>query len=479
MRTRNLFLGAAAAILCYQLFLPPIVGLADNGDFAKLTGRFDLHAKTFRVGQFVDATYEIDPKWHWSGPYYSSETLLILPALLLNALVSKDGNFDLRLIGAVHGALFLASLWLLWPLLARKRPVVRAAVCTLIIFMYCDVMYVSGLNSFYMDEPAYLFLLLSAVLYLRAVRSRTTVDVIWLLVCGLLLATSKTQHAPLGLLFAVLLFFARRSLWPQRPRALAASAVCLALASCLMIWRGVPPGYADYPIYNVVFRQILPHSKHMRLTLMDLDLDDTYAQYIGKNSFEPESHMADPAFRAAFDKRVSLGKLLLFYVKHPRDAWETLRGSLNAAGQRRIFGNFDASAGYAPGMESHAFAWWSNFNRSLFYLRGARLFFVFLGFIALVSSLLGFYRRSLPPGIAPAGYVLIVMAFAELLISSMLDSADVARHHFIFFALFDMIVITAVCLVLRAAHVFDDRLPARAGTQQPAPPLIAAADAGS
>jgi hypothetical protein len=245
-----------------------------------------------------------------------------------------------------------------------------------------------------------------------------------------------------------------------------------------MMWRGVPPGYADYPIYNVVFRQILPHSKNVRVTLMDLDLDDTYAQYIGKNSFEPESHMMDPAFRAAFDKRVSLGKLLVFYLKHPRDTWETLRGSLNAAGQRRIFGNFDRSAGYAPGMESHAFAWWSNLNRSLFYLRGARLFFVFLAFIALVSSLLGFYRRSLPPGIRPAGYALIAMAFAELLISSMLDSADVARHHFIFFALFDMIVMTAVCLVLLAARVFDDMLPAP-GDMQAASPLVAAADTAS
>jgi len=33
-------LGAAAGVLIYQLCLPPIVGLADQGDFAKIIGHF-------------------------------------------------------------------------------------------------------------------------------------------------------------------------------------------------------------------------------------------------------------------------------------------------------------------------------------------------------------------------------------------------------------------------------------------------------
>jgi len=36
-------IAAAAAILAFQILVPPAIGLADNGDFAKITGRFNLY----------------------------------------------------------------------------------------------------------------------------------------------------------------------------------------------------------------------------------------------------------------------------------------------------------------------------------------------------------------------------------------------------------------------------------------------------
>src|SRR5207253_6190135 len=121
--SRRVFVGVAAAIVFYQLMLPPVVGLADNGDFGKIIARFDLYAKVHRTYQFIDTVYEFRPAGHWVSGFYSTETLLILPALALNSLLSKDGTFDLRLMGSVHGALFLAALWLFAPLLANKpRP---------------------------------------------------------------------------------------------------------------------------------------------------------------------------------------------------------------------------------------------------------------------------------------------------------------------------------------------------------------------
>src|SRR5260370_30485241 len=104
---RRVFVGAAAAILCYQLILPPVVGLCENGDFVKVIGRFDLYGKVYRPSEFIDTVYEFHPERHWVGEFYSSEILLTLPALVLNSLTSKDGTFDLRLMGILQGALFL------------------------------------------------------------------------------------------------------------------------------------------------------------------------------------------------------------------------------------------------------------------------------------------------------------------------------------------------------------------------------------
>src|SRR5712671_2697417 len=97
-------IAVAAAILTYQLFIPPIVGLADQGDFARIIGTFgyapeDRSATT----AFVAEKYVSDPaarKPEWEQP--SSESLFVGCAILLNKLVSRDGRLDIVLIGVVH-----------------------------------------------------------------------------------------------------------------------------------------------------------------------------------------------------------------------------------------------------------------------------------------------------------------------------------------------------------------------------------------
>lgn len=443
---RIVFVGAAAAILCFQLILPPVVGLADNGDFVKVIGRFGLNAKVYRTYEFVDTVYEFHPERRWVSEFYSTEIPLAIPALALNSLFSQAGTFDLRFIGIVHGALFLAALWLFAPLLANASRALRLCLYVLVLLIYSDVIYVSGLNSFYMDEPAYLFLLLSAVLYLRLLCWRKKQDAILLLLCALLLVTAKTQHALLGFWFAALLFVARGVLAPAWRKVFAAGGVCIMLASFLMLWRGAPRDYASAPLYNVIFLQILPHSGNVEGTLKSLGLDDSYRPLIGKNAFWPDSRMGDPAFRREFDRRISVVKLAVFYAAHLRDAYEALQDSLNEAGRQRLFGNFDIATGYPPFTESQTFAYWSNFKRRLFFYHGARFLFAFLGVSVGFSAMLWMRRKALSAQALAAGITLIGMAFTELFISSLLDAMDIARHHLIFFALFDMILISTVYL---------------------------------
>src|ERR1700722_3955245 len=120
--SRRALLFAAGAILFYQLIIPPVVGLADNGDFPKVIGRVDLSPRVHRTYEFVDTVYEIRSDRHWVSDFYSVEIALTYPALWLNSLLSKDNNFDLRCIGVVHSAIFLAALWLFAPLLADAGP---------------------------------------------------------------------------------------------------------------------------------------------------------------------------------------------------------------------------------------------------------------------------------------------------------------------------------------------------------------------
>ena len=55
--------------------------------------------------------------------------------------------------------------------------------------------------------------------------------------------------------------------------------------------------------------------------------------------------------------------------------------------------------------------------------------------------------------------MLLAMAFLDLAISSLLDAADIARHHLVFFALFDMILISTVYVASSFIPASDPQLP--------------------
>src|SRR5437588_8825045 len=102
-----LALAAAAGILIFIVFVPPAVGLADDGDFSRVTRAFDFDAvapdDNDRCFRYVFFDFRFDPAWHWWGGLPTSEMLLVIPALGLNRFIAKPGMFDLRAMGAVHG----------------------------------------------------------------------------------------------------------------------------------------------------------------------------------------------------------------------------------------------------------------------------------------------------------------------------------------------------------------------------------------
>jgi protein-S-isoprenylcysteine O-methyltransferase Ste14 len=156
-------LAAAALILIWQLILPPVVGVANNGDFIKLLGRYGLG--TTDVFQHANTRYTFNDSYRWESGYQSSELLVIVPALAINRVLSKDGSFDIRIMGVLHGGLFLLALFLFVPLLDGTRRWAAAGVCVLALALFGDFLYVGYLNTFYVDVPAYLFLLVRHPVY--------------------------------------------------------------------------------------------------------------------------------------------------------------------------------------------------------------------------------------------------------------------------------------------------------------------------
>jgi hypothetical protein len=138
-------LGLIACVVSYQVFLPPAVGIANNGDFAKIAGEVGLGVpqEGNNVARFAYLHYVFDPKFDYRSGFWSSELLLFTTALAVNHVLSKTGTFDIRAMGAVHAILLIATFWLLLPLLPSMRRAPRWLVLALAAFFFTDVMYAS------------------------------------------------------------------------------------------------------------------------------------------------------------------------------------------------------------------------------------------------------------------------------------------------------------------------------------------------
>jgi hypothetical protein len=106
-----IIIAVAAVILTWQLFIPPIVGLADQGDFARILGTFGYAAEDGSATiAFVAPKYVSDyssGRPGWEQP--SSEYVFVACAILLNKIVSRDGKLDIVVIGIIHALAFLAA----------------------------------------------------------------------------------------------------------------------------------------------------------------------------------------------------------------------------------------------------------------------------------------------------------------------------------------------------------------------------------
>src|SRR5580704_1455233 len=154
-------LAAAGAILTCQLFIPPIVGLADQGDFIRTIGRFGYgpqHKGSLEYA-FVEPKYIPDLQYRnrdWEQA--NSEYLFVGAALMLNKLVSKDGALDITVAGFVHLLAFLAAFArLLW---VTRRERGRALLWIGALVALTDVGYTVYWNSWYAEPASCVFFLL-------------------------------------------------------------------------------------------------------------------------------------------------------------------------------------------------------------------------------------------------------------------------------------------------------------------------------
>ena len=453
---RVLTLFVAAGVLSYQLLIPPIIGLANNGDFITVLRPLHLEAAdekdTDRFFKYIVPIWKAHPEPVWDNELVSSETILLTPAYLLNRFVfSRDGSFDLRWTGVTHSLLFLLSLWLLMPVLELMNLPKRGGLIALLLFFFLDVEYVSWFNTFYTDTASLLLLFLLVVLFLRIIFGKGSQlwNQLCFLICCALFVSSKVTHALIGIPLLVFIPWQRRLFGLNRESKLSWCLFAVCVLACGYMFIKTPRHYSYTALYSVVFAKLLPEASNPGTLLQELGLGPEWLQYSGGHAYSPKSGYFNGAVRAEFMSQTSYVKLGAYYLRHPLVALHVWEDEFGLDGLRRpiLFGNFVKNR-YPPNATTDACALASNLKKWLMKDRPYVTLLYWL--VPAVLLCAGTWRfRSRVPGLFEACCLLVLMASIEMAASCFGDVQDTERHLFIYNALVDIIFVSACAVVLQ------------------------------
>jgi hypothetical protein len=398
---RRVVFAIFAIVLALQLFVPPFAGLANNGDFPRVTGWLSIgpkdHGWPDNFLYFV-SDYIRDAHYFWPSGVYSSELPL--------AWLGTRFGLDIRCVGAVHASLFLAAVWL-----ALRRLTLPAALVALIVFT--DLGYTAYFNSFYMDTAALLGLLLMVALAEKPGA--------WFAAAALLFVLSKPQHAAFAILPAALLWFRGR-------RALAGAVLAAALVSPFT----VPAAIRQQALFDLVFCKIAQDTGD----LAQLGLPASDAKYIGMNSYQPNSPGNDAQWLARFGRQTGYAAAAMFYVHHPlRTAGFLWQDLTREAFQIRPV-NLRTIRREDAGRTGFHYTFWSDFRSWLFRVWP---WHIVVWYAAVVWFAI--QRRS----VLVLG--LCALALGEFFVASLTAASETYRHLFLFHAITDVTVCAAVAVL--------------------------------
>ncbi len=374
---------AAAAIVGYQTLCPPIVGLADQGDFRRVIGKFGYGpAKPATFYTFLTLKYVRDPTYRWpEWEQISSEDLFVGTAVLVNTLISKDGTLDIRVIGLIHALAFLGALtWLLQSTQGLRG---KYYVWIALLLITTDVARVVYFNTFYAEPASYIFCIL-----LLSEGARLCVEGVspaWLARWSLwtvLFVLAKTMNAPLGLLLAA---YTIRLTWGSnlmKPAWIGATAIVLTCVFCIVT---APPPMRDVNAYEMVFLAVLPESKAPSADAAALGIDPALTVLSGVGAWETTSAYPQLRARKVIGANITVFTVLRFYLMRPARTWRRIRRQLPVAIRvRPPLGSLDRSSGSPPGSTSSAFSLLTDFHERLL-VAAARLLFLLLPIPAVVA----------------------------------------------------------------------------------------------
>jgi len=472
--TANKIALVAAAVVgiiwIIMLFVPPILGVADDGSLYKVmdrTGLVYIEDKPEDIyNNYFIKRYLIQNNSLTQKEVGGSHDLLIRGAIGLDKMITKDQFFDIRFLAFLYGIMYLPAIYLIVKYTCMKVVLFSeaATIGFLAVFIFADISFVSYFNSLYPEALWFICILYCAAAIFRLDHRKSSyLSLVLLGIYGIILSTTRQQCGVIGLILTGLcvgaISFNKQMRWKV-------SCMLVAIMLSITAMISIFTMKSDFDLnskYHAITRGVLFQASNPEEALKEFGINPSFA-VLAKTSaynFYPLIKVGDELLQEEFYDKYTTGDIVKYYIKHPASYIRMLDVAVkDTTNLRRSFcGNYEKNAGLPDMAQGIIWSGWSDFKvrfapKTIGYL----LVLVFLAY--LLSSrkkrqrLLKISDQEI--NLLFVFSILVAMiGISQASISiAMSGDSEFTQHAFLLGAAIDVIVFRVVAQVIPRLNIF-------------------------
>jgi len=465
------FFAVSASVFMLIIFIKPIVGVADQGDFSRVFFGIEWPdpENFWNSGHFFkyvvpDYNFTVFPHMRLFGiPPAVSQIYFVYAGRLLSRIVGLD-HFSQYVYAVFIGLTYTLGLTLIYAAVMPENLWRRTLLGLGMITVFLDGRYVQWFNSLYGEPIVMTGMLLVIGLFLlmcKLITHRSETRAI--IACGVLYGFSQiimTAGKSQAIVLLVMSFtlngyiaFLIRKHAVQKTLLLSllSAAAVIQVIYCIGVYKSpeLKPTIKD-TLFQTVFNGLLLNADDPAQIIEDWGLDPMFINEVGKSAYAPADFYTfgsidGELMQKEFFDKVSSFTVIRYYLTHPKDLYNGLiyLGHMSL----KVPNNGIHPQGYEVATEHNRFTLWTNFRQSL----PKSLYFLSAVLLVAAAVSVALFRRGktaygiLLCSLMAGGCVQFPMPY---IFNGMNDTA---KQLMIFDFIFDIIAFAVIAFVINEA----------------------------
>nr|WP_263488738.1 hypothetical protein [Clostridium sp. MIL1] len=439
--------------------------MADNGDFYRVinkSGAYHLNKNSNDIflGYFIKDYGIYKYNNDYANILISTQSIFVKSAIFLDRLFTKDYVLDIRFMSVMFLIIEAIGIYFFIKALINKvdNSKYKLIITLLTILIFCDTGYLAYYNSFYGESVNICCFLMSIglLIYMIEFDKFTWYNLIAFGISSFLFFGSKQQLAPVGILISFI-FIIIGVYTTNKPltKILTYILAIIFIISSMVFYKSITGDFKYINIYHSMNRGILLNEDDPDNILEDFNISTQYS-LLQETDFFEEIKLLDPYEEKLIEdyyEKFSLGKILEYYITHPKAFIKVLKISFNNGYSIRpkVIGNYEQSEHKEFGAKSYFFATWSTFKekfipKNMLFTVATIVIYLYLSTSRFLKAIKNNNKKIQLKEITY--FYVFLVGISQIIISVIgAGDADLSKHVFMYNMAFDLIFIYIISLI--------------------------------